>query len=126
MATSPRVEFVGAVELSRNDAGLDAARIYRSWDELRAQGEVDFAVIALPTALHEQASITVAADGIHVLVEKPLALSQQEARSIVAACEEAEVHGAVAHVERYNPALVELKRLLRAGAIGRASCRERV
>jgi len=119
LATSPRVEFVGAVELSGNDAGLDAARIYRSWDELRAQGEVDFAVIALPTALHEQASIAVAADGIHVLVEKPLALSQQEARSIVAACEEAEVHGAVAHVERYNPALVELKRLLRAGAIGR-------
>jgi predicted dehydrogenase len=52
-------------------------------------------------------------------VEKPLALSQQGARSIIEACGRANVHGAVAHVERYNPALVELKRLLRAGQIGR-------
>jgi len=116
---SPRVELVGAVELNGNDAGLDASRIYESWDALRLRTEIDFAVVALPTALHEEASVAVAQDGVHVLVEKPLALSQQEARSIVAACERADVHGAVAHVERYNPALVELKSLLRKGAIGR-------
>jgi predicted dehydrogenase len=119
LETSPRVELVGAVEVNDADAGLDPARIYRSWDELRAQGEVDFAVVALPTALHEEASITVAADGVHVLVEKPLALSQRGARSIVDACGDAGVYGAVAHVERYNPALVELKRLLKQGAVGR-------
>lgn len=118
LEASPRVELVGAVEVNGADAGLDAARIHRSWDELRAHAEVDFAVVALPTALHEAASLAVAADGVHVLVEKPLALSQREARSIVEACVAADVHGAVAHVERYNPALVELKRLLQKGQIG--------
>jgi UDP-N-acetylglucosamine 3-dehydrogenase len=119
LESSPRVELVGAVEVNGSDAGLDAARIFRSWDALRANGDVDFAVVALPTPLHEQASVAAAADGVHVLVEKPLALSQEEARSIIQACQQADVHGAVGHVERYNPALVELKRLLQRGAIGR-------
>ncbi len=119
MESSRRVELVGAVELNGADAGLEADRIYKSWDELRSNGDVDFAVVALPTALHEQASLAIAADGVHVLVEKPLALSQQGARSIIEACRRADVYAAVAHVERYNPALVELKRLLRAGQIGR-------
>jgi predicted dehydrogenase len=56
---------------------------------------------------------------VHLLVEKPLALSEGGARSIVDACSRAGVHGAVAHVERYNPALIALKRLLGRGAIGR-------
>jgi predicted dehydrogenase len=119
LETSPRVELVGAVEVNGADAGLPAARIHRSWEGLRAHADVDFAIVALPTALHEAASLAVAADGAHILVEKPLALSQQEARSIVDACGAANVHGAVAHIERYNPALVELKRLLAAGQIGR-------
>lgn len=119
LEASPRVELVGAVEINGADAGLDRARIYRSWEELRARGEVDFAVVALPTALHENASVAIAGDGVHLLVEKPLAHSQQEAGAIIEACRRADVHGAVAHVERYNPALVELKRLLHQGAIGR-------
>jgi len=116
---SSRVDLVGAVEVNGAEAGLDRARIYRSWAELRDRAEVDFAIVALPTALHEEASVEVAGDGVHVLVEKPLALSQPEARSIVEACATAGVHGAVAHVERFNPALIELKRLLQQGAIGR-------
>ena len=119
LESSPRVELVGAVEANGADAGLDPERIHRSWEELRAEGEIDFAVVALPTALHEEAAVAVAADGVHVLVEKPLALSPREARSILEACAEADVHGAVAHVERYNPALVALKRLLQGGAVGR-------
>ena len=116
---SERAELVGAVELNSADAGLDADRIFRSWNQLRARGEVDFAVVALPTALHEEASVAVANDGVHVLVEKPLALTEEGARCIVKACVSAGVHGAVAHVERYNPALVALKQMLQDGAIGR-------
>jgi predicted dehydrogenase len=119
LEASTRVDLVGAVEVNGADAGLDPARIFRSWEQLRAQGELDLAVVALPTNLHLQASVGVAADGVHVLVEKPLAVSRQEAHSIILACSDAGVHGAVAHVERYNPALVELKRLLHDGAVGR-------
>jgi UDP-N-acetylglucosamine 3-dehydrogenase len=119
LESSPRVELAGAVEINGADAGLDPARIYRSVDQLLSSTSVHFAVVALPTALHAQASVALAAAGIHVLVEKPLALSSDEARSIITACSEADVHGAVAHVERYNPALVALKRLLLEGRIGK-------
>ena len=47
-----------------------------------------------------------AAAGVHVLVEKPLAATADEAREIIAAVERAGVRGAVGHVERYNPALL--------------------
>jgi predicted dehydrogenase len=47
-----------------------------------------------------------AGEGVHVLVEKPLAASGDEARAIIAAVERAGVRGAVGHVERYNPALL--------------------
>jgi predicted dehydrogenase len=119
LESSPRVELVGAVEVNGADAGLDGDRIYRTWEQLRARGEVDFAVVALPTALHHQTAVALAAEGIHILVEKPLALSRREANAIVEACRDAKVHGAVAHVERYNPALISLKRLLEQGAVGR-------
>jgi predicted dehydrogenase len=108
-----------AVEINGASADLDPSRIYRSVDELLASTPVDFAVVALPTALHEQASVALAHEGIHLLVEKPLALSAHGAAAIISACNEADVHGAVAHVERYNAALIELKRLLAGGDIGK-------
>jgi predicted dehydrogenase len=117
--TSPRARLVGAVEINGASADLDPSRIYRSVDELLASTPVDFAVVALPTALHEQASVALARQGIHLLVEKPLALSAHGAAAIISACDEADVHGAVAHVERYNAALIELKRLLAGGDIGK-------
>jgi predicted dehydrogenase len=119
LEASPRVELAGAVEITSADGGLDPSRIYPSVDHLLATTDIDFAVVALPTALHEQAAVSLVAEGIHVLIEKPLALSRSEALSIIDACTEAEVHGAVAHVERHNPALLGLKQLLRAGHIGK-------
>jgi predicted dehydrogenase len=58
------------------------------------------------------------AAGVHVLVEKPLAASATEARELIAAVREAGLHGAVGHVERCNPALLELRRRVRAGQLG--------
>ncbi len=55
---------------------------------------------------------------MHVLVEKPLAATSAEARAIKDACEEAGVTGAVGHVERFNPSLIELRRRVSAGQLG--------
>ena len=51
--------------------------------------------------------------GVHVLVEKPLAATRAEARRSSTSCAEAGVRGAVGHVERFNPALLELRRRVR-------------
>jgi UDP-N-acetylglucosamine 3-dehydrogenase len=116
---SSRVELVGAVEKNGNDGGLDRSRIFRSWRELRLRADLDFAVVALPTELHQEATVLLASEGVHVLVEKPLAPSRAGAHAIIDACATAKVHGAVAHVERHNPAALELRRLVLQGEIGR-------
>ena len=57
--------------------------------------------------------------GVHVLVEKPLAATAAEdAREIAALCAAAGVRGAVGHVERFNPALLELRRRVQDGQLG--------
>ena len=67
-------------------------------------GLVDAAVVAAPTGLHAAVSLPLLAAGIDLLVEKPLAATVEDARSIAIA---ARRHGrtvAVGHVERFNPA----------------------
>jgi predicted dehydrogenase len=59
-----------------------------------------------------------AAAGVSVLVEKPLAASTEEADRIIAVCAEHGVRGAVGHVERCNPALLELRRRALDGQLG--------
>ena len=75
--------------------------------------EVDIAIIAVPTQLHEEIALALIARGIHLLMEKPLAASPKIARRIVKAAHEAGLTLAVGHVERFNPAVRELKKRLK-------------
>jgi predicted dehydrogenase len=79
-----------------------------------------FAVVSVPTELHVPTVKELAGAGVSLLIEKPLAASADEAREIVAACAAAGVQAAVGHVERFNPALQELRRRMLGGQVGRA------
>jgi UDP-N-acetylglucosamine 3-dehydrogenase len=76
---------------------------------------LDALVIASPTTTHLPLALAAIERGIAVLVEKPLAATPAEADRIVAAAAEHGVPVAVGHVERFNPVVLELGRLLRAG-----------
>ncbi len=88
----------------------DLRRVFASTEQLLEAGGVDFAIVALPTDLHLPLAQTLAAAGVAMLIEKPLASSSEAAREIVELCARAGVSGAVRHVERFNPALQELRR----------------
>ena len=120
LQTSPRIGFAGAVENAgdRYHSVMDPALVFPTLDELLAAGRVDFAVVAVPTEDHLAVVGELASAGVHLLVEKPLAGTVTEAAEIMAACERAGVHAAVGHVERYNPALLELRSRMTAGQIG--------
>jgi predicted dehydrogenase len=68
-------------------------------------GRVDAAVVAAPTAEHAAITLDLLAAGIHVLVEKPIARSLDEAEAMVAAARRAKRVLAVGHVERFHPAV---------------------
>jgi predicted dehydrogenase len=86
-------------------------------DALIAAG-IDIAVVAVPTQFHEDAALKLASAGVHTLVEKPIAHSIDAGQRMVDAFRDAGLVGAVGHIERFNPALQELRRRLEAGEAG--------
>lgn len=68
-------------------------------------GRADAAVVAAPTSLHAEIALGLLASGLHVLVEKPIARSLDEAERMVAAARAAGRVLQVGHVERFHPAV---------------------
>jgi UDP-N-acetylglucosamine 3-dehydrogenase len=80
-----------------------------------AEAELDAVVIASPTMTHRPLALAALERGIAVLVEKPLAATPDEADRLVEAAKSSGVPLQVGHVERFNPAVLELGRLLKTG-----------
>jgi predicted dehydrogenase len=96
-------------------------RSYHDYRELLASGEVEAVSICAPTFVHHPATLAAAAAGVHVLCEKPLALSLAEADEMIAACQAAGVVLMVNHQLRSHAAGWHAKRLLEAGDLGTLS-----
>ena len=80
-----------------------------------AGAEIDGVVIAAPTTFHVALALAAIERGLSVLVEKPLAANVEDGLAIVNAARKRGVRVQAGHVERYNPAVMEMGRLLRAG-----------
>jgi predicted dehydrogenase len=80
-----------------------------------AEAELDALVIATPTMAHVPLAVAAIERGIAVLVEKPIAATVDEGMRIVVAAREHGVAVQVGHVERFNPAVLELGRLISEG-----------
>jgi hypothetical protein len=87
-------------------------KAYGDVSELLAAG-VDAVTIAAPTHLHHDIALKCIRAGAHVLVEKPIASTAEEARDIIAAARRAGVTLMVGHVERFNPAVEAIKDTIR-------------
>jgi len=81
-------------------------------DGLLAAG-IDAVTIAAPTHLHHEITLTCIRAGAHVLVEKPIASTAEEARDLIVAAKRAGVTLMVGHVERFNPAVAAIKDAIR-------------
>jgi predicted dehydrogenase len=89
----------------------------RDVDHLISAG-IDIAVVAVPTAEHERVGLALAEAGIHVMVEKPIAENSAAGLRLAEAFESAGLVGAVGHIERFNPALQEMRRRIEDGQLG--------
>jgi len=109
---SARAELCAVVDIDSARAAESAApyRAEALTDFRALAGKIDAAVVAVPTTLHESVAVALLEAGIDVLVEKPIAPDLESAGRMIAA---AERHGRilqVGHLERFNPAVVELER----------------
>jgi len=93
---------------------------YEQYDEFLRSGAVDAVYIALPNDKHCDFTVRAAAAGIHVLCEKPMAVTSQECERMIAACTQANVKLMVAyrlHFDEGNLAAVDL---VQEGKLGQA------
>ncbi|RMF37565.1 MAG: gfo/Idh/MocA family oxidoreductase [Alphaproteobacteria bacterium] len=98
--------------------GIGHVYPYAQYDEMLAGDIVDAVYVALPNSMHADYAIRAARAGKHVLVEKPLAVSEEECTAMIAAAREAGVFLMTAYRLHNEPCTVEVLERIRAGAIG--------
>jgi UDP-N-acetylglucosamine 3-dehydrogenase len=121
--TVPGVELVAvadpepaALEHVTREASL---RGYRDPAAMLAEESLDVVSVVAPTSLHLPIVLAALQAGTHVLVEKPIAATRDEAERMIAAARDAGRMLSVGHIERFNPAIRELRARLSAGELGR-------
>lgn len=109
----PRSTLVGVVdhhpEKSAAVAVATGSAAFATIEELIDAG-IDAAIVATPTSHHHAAATQLLQSGIHVLLEKPIASTVEEARDLAAAADQAGRVLTIGHVERFNPAVMALQK----------------
>ena len=94
------------------------AQIFADSLEMVAQAEFDLIDIATPSHTHREIALAAMARGKHVLLEKPMAITLDDCKAIVAGAREHGVHLAVGHELRLSSQWGRIKEILDAGTIG--------
>jgi predicted dehydrogenase len=98
-----------------------SARVSIDYHDALADPLVDAVDICLPHSLHAPAAVAAARAGKHILCEKPLAATLEEADAMIAAARHAGVILMVAENVRFDPAILKIKELVEQGVIGKVT-----
>jgi 1,5-anhydro-D-fructose reductase (1,5-anhydro-D-mannitol-forming) len=115
----PRGKLYGLVTRDPAKAAPYSTRSWTSLDEALGDSAVNAVYVATPVFLHAPQTIQSLRAGKHVLCEKPMAMNESEARSMVLAAEKSGRTFEVAYYRRSYPKLQRAKQLLDAGVIGK-------
>jgi predicted dehydrogenase len=116
-----QIEAIASRDLGRAKAvaeELGIPRAYGSYAELLADPAIEAVYNPLPNHLHVPVSIEAAEAGKHVLCEKPIALSAEEAATLIEARDRAGILIQEAFMVRYHPQWLRARELVREGRIG--------
>jgi len=114
----PRSRLYGLVTRDPEKAQTYNARVWTTLDHALADPNVDIVYVGTPVFLHAPQTIQSLAAGKHVLCEKPMAMKEAEARTMVEAGEKSGKLFGVAYYRRTYPKVQRAKQLLEAGSIG--------
>jgi phthalate 4,5-cis-dihydrodiol dehydrogenase len=123
LVRDPRVELVAAAdpheEARRRFAGEFGARAYQTAEELCDDPAVEVVYVATPHQFHAAHACLAAGRGKHLLVEKPMALTIEECRSMIAAAHAAGVQMVVGHSHSFDAPIARARKIIDSGAVGR-------
>jgi len=118
----PEAEVVGVADARPGAAAAGAemvgARPYASYTELVAAEDVEVVDVCLPTAFHRDLAVRAAGEGRHVILEKPIARTLEDAQQILDAFSGDGPRLFVGHVVRFFPEYAGIKEKIEAGDLG--------
>lgn len=101
--------------------GVEKAAFYSDYKEMIKKERPEIVSIAAISGVHAEIAVFCAESGVNFIVEKPMAMSIDEADKIIAAVEKSGVTASVCHQNRFNTAVLELRRALDEGRFGKIS-----
>jgi len=106
---------------------LPADNVFSDWSEIVKRDKfADAVVITTPDILHIGPALAFANKGYHILLEKPMAISEEDCGAIAKAAQQNNVILAVGHVMRYTPYTQKIKEIVDSGKIGKVMCIQHV
>ena len=122
-AEDERVELAIVCDLNEKRAKEIGKKYNCSWTtktgDIATNKEIEIVSIATPDFVHRDAAIEMASSGKHIIVEKPLATTVQDAEAIISAAKKAKVKLMVDFHNRWNPPFVRAKEEIEKGNIGK-------
>lgn len=114
------VELVGVYDPDRKRGEAGAAQMETAYfaDAEALLSQIDAAIVCSENSLHRKFTELAAAHGVHVLCEKPIATTVEDAQAMITACERANVKLMIAYPVRYNTPVRRAKEMLERGLIG--------
>ena len=121
---NPNAELIAVCDANEQAARKAADRwqakhCYTDYQDLLRLNEIDAISICAPVWTHYEIVIAAAKAGKHILCEKPMARSSQEANEMRHAAQESNVQLMIGFVKRFNPSFLEIKEIIDKGLIGR-------
>lgn len=98
---------------------VENIKMHHDWNDLINDPEIDIVSIVTPPGLHAEMACAAMKKGKHVLLEKPVAITEQSARQILITQKETGMIITVNHMIRYNPIIQKLKELGQSGVFGK-------
>lgn len=121
-AQIPNVDLVGISDLDEVVGQTLSTKFetvfYKDYKKLLEIERPDIVSLAVPTKLHHKLALDIIRRNIHVLIEKPISYTVDEAKEIIEEAKRVGVKVTVGHIERFNPAVVKLKELIADGKLG--------
>ena len=118
----PTVHIAAVADLRENALAAfreqHDGRVYQSFERLRDDPDVEAVWVATPTHLRCEHAVALAEAGKHVMFEKPMATSLAECERMIEAAERNNVKLIACGHQSYNPAFLEMRRIVRSGRLG--------
>jgi UDP-N-acetylglucosamine 3-dehydrogenase len=118
-----QVQLMGVAETYEPNLKMAVSRFhvagYADYREMVEKAQPDLVAVVVPTHLHFEIASYVLDRGINVLLEKPMTSNIEEALALIQLAQVRGAKLAIGHIERFNPAVIEVKRHLIVGELGR-------